>query len=398
MIPNTPNAPITDAMVQGAQAPDSQQLAPNVQMPVAQPQNPPTPKPGSLFRQLLAGALEGMGAGLQGESLDEAQQRQAQTKLIQQQTANARQQAQFAAQTQPFDLENYKLRNQLINAQIQAIPYQRERDRASAALDLARGNQIADVIHSMPEQQQEAQLSKLDDFTQKALNAGGEFLQADTSRGFSPDQAGTYGAAQSLLHRMLNQDAAQDKAENEKGARNYQGKTSFQFLIGSYPSPNGRQFGVIAIPNRGNTSLDKPLTVTMDGKRFTFPAGTPRSTVIGSQWDAFLNSVAFDHAASQKKTADQIDAIRSQISTLLSQAATDPKAASKLTQLHAQYNALVGLPSNASLPDFASLVKSQPRRIPAGATVAKNPQTGQTIYSSDGGKSWIDAASGKQVQ
>jgi len=353
----------------------------------AQPQPTQQPQAGSLFRRLLSGALEGLSAGLQGETLDQAQERDAQTKLLQQQTANAQQQAQFAAQNQPFDLENFRLRNSLVQAQIAAIPDQQERDRAVAAFDLARGQQIASVIHSMSDNQQEAQLEKLDDFTRQSINAGGDFLETSSARGFTPDQAGTYGAAQSLLHRMLNQDSARGK-----------GKTAFSYLIGSYPSPNGRQYGVIAIPNKGTSSdtLDQPLTVTLDGKRFTFDKGTPRSTVIRSEWDAFLNSVARDHADAQKKTAQQIDAIKSQISTLRSSATTDPKAAGKIAQLQSQYNALVGLPSDANIPDL-SFVKPQPGRIPTGATVARN-QTGQTIYSTDNGKSWIDAATGAPVK
>src|SRR6185437_7249044 len=101
----------------------NQQLAPNPAPSSAPAQQPaqPAPQPGMLFRRLLAGALDGLSAGLQGESLDEAKLRQAQTQQVQQQTANARQSADIQAKQAPFELQNWQLRNQLTQAQIQAI-------------------------------------------------------------------------------------------------------------------------------------------------------------------------------------------------------------------------------------------------------------------------------------
>ncbi|HKV49294.1 MAG TPA: hypothetical protein VJN69_14460 [Candidatus Acidoferrales bacterium] len=356
------STPISDALSQGVQNPTmpanqpntpAVQSTPQVAQPsqASQPVQPQAKPAGSLFRQLLAGALQGMAAGFQGESLDEAQQRQAQTKLINQQTANAQQQGQFAAQQQPFNLENWQLRNQLAQAQIQAIPDSRERDRAAGAYDLARTAELATVIHTMPQAQAEAQLTKLDDFTSKALDAGSTYIPADTARGFSADQAGSYSAATTLLQRLLNQQGAQGK-----------GKAGFSYLIGSVPSPNGRQFGVLEVPNKSTTAglLSEPMTVNLGDKRFfTFPAGTPRSTVVRSQFDYLVGSIARDHADAQKKTADQIGALKENIASLRSKAAIDPKAAGQIQALQTQLNRLVGLPDNANMPDFASLVKPQ---------------------------------------
>src|SRR5690242_15120747 len=66
----------------------------NQPAPPQQPQQAQPPKPGSLFRKLMAGALMGLSAGLQGESTDEANQRRAETQPAQQQTSNVQTQQQ----------------------------------------------------------------------------------------------------------------------------------------------------------------------------------------------------------------------------------------------------------------------------------------------------------------
>src|SRR6185312_15299270 len=69
------------------------------------------------------------------------------------------------------------------------------------------------------------------------------------------------------------------------------------------------------------------------------------------------------------------------------QAANDPSQQPKIDQLFDQLDQLRGLSASALLSTKGT-TPPPTGGVPAGATIATNPQTGQKVFSIDGGKTW----------
>lgn len=362
--------------------------APIVNAPTPQPAPPQGPSTGatgtqpSLFRRLLLGALSGIAAPAQQAQADIADT-QARTAALRQETQNAQAQA-------GYDSQRANDQHQLALMQIQSIPDERLRDKAENAYYQTRAAIAAKQLATMPANAQEQSLQDLDSFSRSAVLHGASFYEAGTDAGFTPSQAGTYTAAMTLVQRLNDRDA-----NSSSGA-------GFHYFIGSWVGAGGkRQFGAIAVPGANDPGAvsTKPTTITLsDGSRFVFPKGTKNSVIVKAELDTTLKKIDRAHADEVNRRTSQAKALTDSINELSKQkdmaGNIPPAIQSKITVLQNRRAGLLGLapvvtPSGASTP--------APNQIPEGATVATN-KAGQKIYTTDGGKTWIDPSTQRPLQ